>query len=162
MAKIGVARQSKTPVIRPAEANDRDTLVTIAKRTIRAAYPPFLGEDKVENWIASGEVETYFRANLKHCLVLLEDDRIRGFAADKDDLVDLVMIDRDHRRRGFGSALLADLERRMFRTRATLKLESFADNRAATGFYVAQGWIAGATFVDPKTGIVMTPFEKSA
>ena len=46
----------KSRAIRNAREDDRDALVSISIRTIRASYSAFLGADSVAEWIAGGAV----------------------------------------------------------------------------------------------------------
>ena len=149
------------PTIHPAKTSDFDILIAVSARTIRASYSTFLGAETVENWMECGTIETYFRENLSRCLVLRENKAIRGFAVAKDNLIDLLMIDHDHQRRGLGRLLLAHLEAKLFAIHPRLRLECFEQNDAANDFYKSQGWVAGKSFIDSETGIAMVTLEKS-
>ena len=129
-------------------------------RTIRASYTGFLGRDAVEEWLASSAVEAYLDQNLAECRVVEEDGRVVGYCVAKGDVIDLLMVDSERHREGFGRVLLGHIEAELFATRAVLRLESFADNRPTNAFYVAQGWTPGEQFKDPEAGVSKMTFTK--
>ncbi len=149
-----------TTAIRNARDGDRDALVSISVRTIRASYISFLGVEAVEGWLASGNVEAYFDQHLPRCRVLEECGEIVGFCVVRGALIDLMMIDCERHREGFGRALLDHVESDVFKVHPVLRLVSFVDNQPANAFYAAQGWTPGEPFEDPETGIAMIPLTK--
>ncbi len=146
--------------IRRAGIGDRDTLVSISIRTIRASYIPFLGMEAVEGWLAGGTVEAYFDQHLPDCSVLEESGEIVGFCVARGPMIDLMMIDCERHREGFGRTLLVHVETDVFRAHPVLRLESLADNQPANAFYAAQGWMPGEPFEDSETGVAMIPLTK--
>jgi ribosomal protein S18 acetylase RimI-like enzyme len=149
-----------TTAIRNARANDHDSLVSISTRTIRASYIPFLGKEAVEGWLAGGTVDAYFTEKLADCRVLESDGDIVGFCVALGGFIDLMMIDCDRHREGFGRTLLSHVETEVFKSHAELRLESFRDNQRANDFYAAQGWMQGAPFDDAETSIAMIELTK--
>ena len=125
-----------------------------------ASYIQFLGKKTVDGWLGSGAVEAYFEVNLTDCSVIIENGGIVGFSVVKDNLIDLMMIDCERHREGFGRSLLAAVEAQLFLVHPYLRLESFAENKAANTFYADQGWTLGKTFDDPDTGVHMITFDK--
>lgn len=146
--------------IRAARNSDHDELVSISTRTIRASYIPFLGKDAVEGWLEGGTVDEYFTEKLVHCRVLEDDGLIVGFCVALGEFIDLMMIDNDRHREGFGRELLSHMEIEAFKSHPELRLESFRDNQRANDFYAAQGWVRGAPFDDADTGIAMITLTK--
>lgn len=139
--------------IRAAEPADAAALKTLARRTISAVYRPFLGDESVDHFISSGMSDRAVVDQLPHTTVIANGSQIVGFSVVKDNLIDLMMIDRDQRRQGYGSLLLAAAEQTIFTQFADAKLESFADNEAANSFYRQHGWQDGPTFLDTTSGI---------
>ncbi len=82
-----------TTAIRNAQKGDRDALVSISIRTIRASYISFLGVEAVEGWLAGGTVEAYFDQHRPDCRVLEESGESVGFCVVRGALIDLMMID---------------------------------------------------------------------
>ena len=161
MARADPNADIVTIAIRKAQEADRVALATIGIRTIRASYSPFLGVQTVEAWIANGAVETYFDQNLPTCCVIEEENGgIVGFSVTKSAVIDLMMIDCNRHREGFGRVLLDHVETHLFETEPLLTLESFFDNDVANAFYAAAGWTRGEAFEDPEDGIAKVRFSK--
>jgi len=146
--------------IRPARGRDLGKLIAISRRTIRAAYGPFMGVDKVEGWVNSGSLDAFVLENLTTCRVLQEGGGIVGFAVAGGDFIDLMLIDCARHREGLGRRLMADVEADLFRGADELRLESYADNDRANSFYLALGWTPGAAFPDEAAGVDKIPFRK--
>ncbi len=149
-----------TTNIRTARKSDHDVLVSISTRTIRTSYIPFLGKDAVEGWLAGGTVDQYFTEKLADCRVLEVAGHIVGFCVALGGFIDLMMIDCDRHREGFGRELLSHVELDAFKSHPELRLESFRDNQRANDFHAAQGWVQGAPFDDADTGIAMITLTK--
>jgi ribosomal protein S18 acetylase RimI-like enzyme len=147
-------------VIRNARDSDRDTLVSISIRAARASYIAFLGVEAVEGWLADGNVEAYFDRHLQDSRVLEEGGVIVGVCVARGALIDLLMIDCERQREGFGRTLLDHVETEVFKACPVLRLETFVDNQPAIAFYAAQGWTPGEPFEDPETGFAMIPLTK--
>ena len=137
-----------TTAIRNARKGDRDALVSISIRTIRASYISFLGVEAVEGWLASGNVEAYFDQHIPRCRVLEESGEIVGFCVVRGALIDLMMIDCERHREGFGRTLLDHVESDVFKVHPVLRLVSFVDNQPANAFCAARGWTSGEPFED--------------
>ena len=146
--------------IRKAVPTDLDALSDIARRTIAASYRPFLGRDVVAGFIESGACDHYLRDNLEQCSVITIGGEAAGFCVCKEDLIDLMMIDHPHHRKGLGTRLLKHCDRALFETCATLRLESFAGNDRANDFYQKHGWSVAGSIVDEGTGSRKIVFEK--
>ena len=146
--------------IRPAEIADLDALVSLSRRTIPARYTSFLGAKVVQDYLASGAVEDFFKESLPRCFVVEEDGGVAGVGAYKGVMVDLMMIDAEHQGRGLGTRLLEHLETLLFEKSAELTLESFEHNEQANTFYRNRGWLAIDNYHDKETGISMIRMVK--
>ena len=146
--------------IRPARNADHAKLVSISTRTIRASYTGFLGRIAVEAWLASGAVNAYLDHHLAACRVLEADGQVVGYCVTVGDVIDLLMVDSERHREGFGRVLLGHVEAELFEAHQVLRLESFADNRPTNAFYVAQGWTLGEGFRDPEADVAKVAFTK--
>ena len=89
-----------TTNLRKAAVSDLEALCAIARRTITASYPTFLGSDVVAGFVESGASDRYVRDNLENCSVIAIDGDIAGFCVCRDDLIDLMMIDHPFHRKG--------------------------------------------------------------
>ena len=128
--------------IRPAEIADLDALVSLSKRTIRARYTSFLGAKVVQDYLASGAVENFFKESLPRCFVVEEDGGVAGVGAYKGVMVDLMMIDAEHQGHGLGTRLLKHLETLLFEKSAEFTLESFEHNEPAEATVELAAYVA--------------------
>jgi ribosomal protein S18 acetylase RimI-like enzyme len=92
--------------------------------------------------------------------VLATDGQVRGFGVVKANLIDLLMIDHDFHRQGYGTLLLRYLEEQLFREYDELTLESFEDNDKANCFYRKSGWIEQGRAFDEMIGVYKLVFVK--
>jgi len=149
-----------SPTIRQATEADLAAMQDIAHRTIRFSYTPFLGEEAVESYLASGASDDYLQKH-NRCSTLIEvDGQIAGFSTHHDNQIDLMMIDHGKHRRGVGSALLHYLEEALFAEHSTLRLESFESNIQANSFYRKHGWTEIDRVMDDEVGIKKYIFTK--
>src|SRR5262245_20399850 len=93
-------------LIREALASDVGELIDLSHRTIRASYPPFLGDEAVDAFLVSGAADRYVTENVGCCSVIVRDGRVVGYAVCRDNLIDLMMIDHAFHRQGLGTELL--------------------------------------------------------
>ncbi|WP_308295121.1 GNAT family N-acetyltransferase [Streptomyces sp. Tu10] len=131
------------PTIRPATGEDLGELQALARRTIDTCYRGFLGDGAVDWFIGSGASDEHVRSHLErggvHCLS--QDGRIVGLSILDGRTVDLMMVDPDHHRRGWGRLLLRHAEETLLARYSTIRLETFPDNAGAKSFYEACGWV---------------------
>lgn len=146
--------------IRPAQAADLDGLIAFPKRTILACYPPFLGREAVEGYIASGAVEKFFEEKLPRCFVLEQDGALTGVAAHTGSFVELLMVDVGLHRKGLGGRLMDHLEALLFESSPEITLESFTRNSQANAFYGKRGWSTVDHYDDTETGVPMIKMSK--
>ncbi len=146
--------------IRNARESDIEALDALAKRTIQADYGGFLGEEAVEEYVASGAVAGYMRECLASCSVMVQDGTVIGLSVREDNLIDLMMIDHVYHRQGFGTELLAHCEGRLFKEYDEISLESFEENEKANRFYRKNGWVEVKRFWEEETGLRKVLFSK--
>jgi GNAT superfamily N-acetyltransferase len=121
---------------------------------MKATYGAFLSNEQMRPWIEGGETETYVKTMLATILVAEEDGRIRGVAALKDDMVDLIWVATESRGHGVGRALLTEAERVLHQRGIEVgRLECFEPNARAITFYEGMGWSRTDTYLDETTGI---------
>ncbi len=126
--------------IRVANPNDLKAIQSIAKHTIDKNYRKFLGDEGVD-WFLYGPCDEYLKENLNQTIALYGDGSVVGFSICKDNSIDLMMINHEQHRIGFGSLLLEYCEKVLFQQYPEIKLESFEDNGKANTFYRKNGWI---------------------
>lgn len=146
--------------IRRAAPADVDALIALSRRTIRASYTSFLGEEGVAAFIDSGACDQYIRDHVGTSTVICLDGDVVGYSVCEDGRVDLMMIDHAAHRQGHGAALLAHMETTLFRTHDEITVKSFEGNANANAFYVKSGWSEARRFADEKDGIRYVEFRK--
>lgn len=127
-------------VIEPIDASELSQAQRIAERVILHNYAPFLGAEAALQFIESGQSNQEIIDGAEHCFVAKEGGRLVGFAIFIDDLLHLLMVDVPYQRKGYGAMLLAHVEEALFRTHATIRLQSFEENEPALRFYRKNGW----------------------
>lgn len=120
--------------LRPYAPEDFETLYRIDQ----ACYPPGIAYSR-------GELRWYLRLPGGDSLVAQVGKEIIGFILSEEDEADAHIITLDvlgaHRRRGIGSALLGELERRLAaRGVLQVELETATDNHPAVAFWQKHGY----------------------
>ena len=148
--------------VRKAIIPDADTLKKIARKTIDANYRSFLEDEGVDGFISSGASDRYIDDNIDNCWIILSDYQIIGFSVCKSDLIDLMMIDHDYHRQGYGTKLLKHCEQYLFNTYNAIKLESFEGNEKANNFYRKNSWSEIERNFDKMPGVNKLTFIKKS
>ncbi|QQE13774.1 GNAT family N-acetyltransferase [Planctomycetota bacterium] len=146
--------------IRSAAACDVDDIVKISKRTIRACYIGFLGENAVKMFTGGEAIRGYTKEHLGQTCVIVVDEVMAGFCVCKVNLIDLLMIDNARHRLGLGSRLLAHCEGQLFKKYGQIKLESFELNENANRFYESHGWMREKRYHDEHSGVYKVMYTK--
>lgn len=146
---------------RKAQPDDLPALKDMARRTIRACYASFLGEDGVSGYIDSGESDKEVENGLSNCDVLEVDGQLAAMAVHFDDFIHLMMVDVDAQRKGLGTMLLDHVERELFKSNSTIRLETFEGNTQGINFYMKNDWTEVGRKKDAEHGFVRVFFEKS-
>ena len=146
--------------IRKAIIQDAAPLKHISRKTIDNNYRSFLGNKGVNWFIESGASDQYIDENIDDCWVIVNDNKIIGFSVCKGNLIDLMMIDHNYHRKGYGTALLKHCENYLFITFNEIRLESFEGNVKANNFYNKNGWIEIERKFDQMSGINKITFIK--
>ncbi len=147
--------------IRQARLDDLVEIQRIARRTIDRCYRPFLGDEGVDWYLNSGQLDSELSTHLNNCDVLLVDDAIVGFAICLENLIHLMMIDVERHREGLGSQLLAHCERELAKRGHCIgQLETFKGNGQAIAFYLKNKWRITGEQKDEEHDFVRVFFEK--
>ena len=150
---------SVTAVRRATEA-DLHRLQELARGTIDARYRSFLGDEGVDGFLDSGASDGYVVAGLADTEVLEVGGRTVGFFVCKENLIDLMMVDHDMHRRGYGTTLLRHAEAELLRSYDEIVLESFEDNDQANAFYRKNEWVEHERLFDEALGSNKIVFKK--
>ncbi len=134
----------------------------IARRTIEANYRSFLGDENVDWFIGSGASDQYLADNINDCCILSGNNQIIGFVVCKSNKIDLMMIDNDFHRQGYGTKLLDYCEKHLSSQFDQIMLESFEGNAKANSFYRKNGWKEMERTFDEESGVNKILFVKGA
>lgn len=125
----------KTTLIRRARIDDRDQLVALWERSVRATHD-FLGDGEVEalrplvaDELASDAIDWF---------VLEVGATVIGFLGVANDAIEALFIDPDRRGQGAGTVLVEHAQRL---ARGTLAVDVNEQNLAARRFYERQGFV---------------------
>lgn len=127
--------------IRPAREADIEDIQRVARRTIKACFPSFLGDEQVASFVDSGLSDLEIASHKDNLFAMLDACRIVGFSILLGDLIHLMMVDVEPHRRGYGARLLEWCEAEVVRHgRTEARLETFTGNAQAVAFYRRHGW----------------------
>ncbi len=133
----------------------------IAGRTIDQCYRPFVGDEGVDWYINSGELDRELEKHIGNCEVLTKDGDIVAFTIYFQDLIHLLIVDVSQHDTGIGSQLLSHAEKRLFdKGNATIRVEAFGGNERAINFYIKRGWTVARRVDDKEHGFNRVFFEK--
>ena len=149
-----------TTEIIKAPSDRLDQIQEIARRTIDTNYRFFLGDKNVEQFVGSGASDQYLADNINDCWVLSDHNQIIGFAVCKANKIDLMMIDNDFHRKGYGTRLLKHCEEHLLSQFDQIILESFEGNAKANAFYRNNGWKEMERTFDEESGVNKILFMK--
>lgn len=130
--------------LRPASEDDVPALKTLLRRSWLTTWAPELAFETVRSWAASDEAGRYAQDTWRAFVVADADGAVRGMFHAENDHLHAIHLDPAHKRRGIGSALMDEAERRIARDHAQAHLEVLAFNTAAIAFYEQRGWVRGA------------------
>lgn len=115
----------------------------------------------VQSFLESGQSDKEIDVGLDTCTIMTSDDVIVGFAIVNMDLLHLIMVAPEHQRKGYGSKLLAHIERQMFQEYPVITLQTFKNNTSAIVFYQKHGWHEAAEQMTDSIDVPMVFFKKS-
>ena len=110
--------------------------------------------------VSCGASDAIVAENINDSWVILSNSQIIGFSVCKANLIDLMMIDHDYHRQGYGTTLLKHFEKHLLKTFNEIKVESFEGNEKANNFYRKNGWSEIARKFDELTGVNKITFIK--
>lgn len=146
--------------LRNATLRDANELKAIARRVIRVSYVPFIGAANAHAFIESGMADKEIDDNINECDIITAENICRGFTIIKANMLHLLMVDVPHQRKGYGTALLAHAEKKIFSKHTTAALQSFVENERAIRFYIKNGWKCAREEHVPEMNLRMAFFEK--
>ncbi len=146
---------------RSATSDDAQAIKNMARQVIISNYTSFLGAEAVRNFIESGLSDREIDNGMKHCTLMICNEKIIGFSITNDSLLHLIMIDPSCQNKGCGSKLLAYIENILFDKYDTIHLQSFKENTQTVRFYLKNNWKIMEEKVVPEIGKTMLLFKKT-
>jgi ribosomal protein S18 acetylase RimI-like enzyme len=147
--------------IRPANEADVAAISAMQKASLPETYGAFLGREAVDEFVAGGNVESYFEEHWPHATVATLGGEIVGVAVRLGSLLDLVWVKPAVRSRGIGSALIEAVEEQAAVDGDELTLEVWTANRRALALYERLGFANSRTFEDLATGLEKLELRKT-
>ena len=95
----------KNLVVRPARQTDLPRIIGLWRDSVYRDYH-FIDRAVQERWDEGGQAEQFIRDRLSGCHVAEADGLAIGFVVVIDDLIDLLWIDKHHRRQGIAQLLM--------------------------------------------------------
>ncbi len=145
---------------RQATKDDAQSLKDIAKRVISTNYVSFLGIDATAAFIENGMSDKEIDDGLNNCTLMICNGKTIGFAITNEAVLHLIMIDVSFQNAGYGSALLAQIETRLFSNFNCIHLQTFQENVSAVQFYLKNEWIIISQEKIPEIDKTMLQFKK--
>jgi ribosomal protein S18 acetylase RimI-like enzyme len=145
--------------LRPATQDDVEAIAEMQQASLVETYLPFLGRAVVEEFVARGNVERYFRERWRKATVATHRGTIVGVAVLDGTLLDLLWVDAARRSQGIGGALLEE-ERQQLCPETSWWLEVWRVNRRAVEFYERDGFTI-VSVDDPETGLEKLAMRKT-
>jgi GNAT superfamily N-acetyltransferase len=139
LLKVMVLTENAYSFSKP-DKNDLPVLFIISKEIIANYYSSFLGEDIVYNYLNTKQHEKEIIDNFENCNVMKLENIIIGFSITMENKIHLIMIDRQHQNKKYGTYLLHYTEAKLFEKYDSIELQSFALNTIANYFYLKNGW----------------------
>lgn len=144
--------------IRPATQRDVPALQTLLRRSWLTIWAPELAFETVQRFAATDPAGHYARDKWREFMVAAEGGILGMFHVEGDHL-HAIHLDPAHKRRGIGTRLMDEAERRVARGHNEARLEVLAFNRPAIAFYEQRSWIRGHDCQVDECGEQVSGFE---
>ena len=112
----------------------------MAKKVIINNYTAFLGSDLVKDFIDSRQSDQEIEDGIANCTIISLLNMPIGFAITKQNRLHLLMIDDAYQNKGYGTKLLAYIEKILWEKYSVIELQSFEKNIRANEFYLKNHW----------------------
>ena len=148
-------------IIRKASKADMDEVIGIATATVDYSYRDWLGNKVVNQYLETDKLSAYLLSHLSHMWLALDGSKIIGFAICIENMIDYILVGKDHQSQGNGATLLTHCEELLFEKYSTVSIESFEKNKVSTNFFNSKGWSYVNKYLDAKSQSVKLIFKKS-
>jgi len=139
--------------LRAAAESDIPALKSILRRSWLTIWAPELAFETVQRFAAEDPAGNYAAEKWRDFIVAEEGGALLGMFHVEGDHLHAIHLDPRQKRRGVGSVLMDEVERRIALTHPEAALEVRAFNTAAIAFYKQRGWVQrGAAYADAECG----------
>lgn len=130
--------------------NDLEEVISIARNTVDKCYRVWLGNQAVERYLATRNLDNYLVDNFSNIFLLTENSKIMAFSICIENMIDFMLVDAEHQSQGIGARLLKICENLLFEKYSTISVESFELNTVPNKHLQANGWSYVNKYVDRK------------
>jgi ribosomal protein S18 acetylase RimI-like enzyme len=145
--------------IRAAVKTDIPALRTLLTRSWLATWAPHLHPATVSHFHEIDSAGNYAESCWRLFAIAEEAGNLRGMFHIEGAWLKALHLDPDHKRRGIGSRLMDEIERRIAAAHAQASLEVLTFNTGAIAFYTGRGWTKHRTYQTLECGEPVETFE---
>ncbi|HEY1711004.1 MAG TPA: GNAT family N-acetyltransferase [Rhizomicrobium sp.] len=145
--------------IRTARRTDLPALKELLRRSWLTTWAPHLRPATVHHFHEIDSAGNYAESCWRQFGVAEEDGGLRGMFHIEGDHLNAIHLDPDRKRRGIGSRLMDEIERRIGASHQQACLEVLAFNTGAIAFYTSRGWTRQRTYQTLECGEPVETFE---
>jgi len=146
-------------LLRPAREADIPALVTLLRNSWLTVWAPALRFETVRRFAAEDPAGTYARERWRDFIVADEAGELRGMFHLEADHLHAIHLEHTARRRGIGTLLMDEAERRVATDHGEAVLEVLAFNTGAIAFYRQRGWTVRRSYDGSELGEPVSTLE---
>jgi ribosomal protein S18 acetylase RimI-like enzyme len=146
-------------LVRAAREADVPALKTLLRNSWLTVWAPALRFETVRRFAAEDPAGTYAQDRWRDFVVAEEAGVVRGMFHLEGNHLHAIHLDHTAKRRGTGTLLMEEAERRAATEHAEAVLEVLAFNSGAIAFYRRRGWIARRTYEGSELGEPVSTIE---
>jgi GNAT superfamily N-acetyltransferase len=145
--------------LRPASEADIPALQTLLRNSWLTVWAPALRFETVRRFAAEDPAGTYAKDRWRDFIVADEDGTLRGMFHLEGDHLHAIHLDHTAKRRGVGTLLMDEAERRAAIDHAEAVLEVLEFNSGAIAFYRQRGWTVQRAYQGDELGEPVATLE---
>jgi ribosomal protein S18 acetylase RimI-like enzyme len=145
--------------IRAAKGSDLPALQALLRRSWLTTWAPHLRPATVHHFHEIDSAGNYAESCWRQFALAEEDGALRGMFHIEGEHLNALHLDPDHKRRGLGTLLMDEIERRIAVGHPHASLEVLAFNTGAIAFYTQRGWTHRQTYQTLECGEPVETFE---
>ena len=146
-------------LLRPAVETDIPALQAILRNSWLTVWAPELKFETVQRFAASDPAGAYARDSWRKFTVAENDGGLLGLFHVGENHLYALHLDPKHKRRGIGTAMMDEIERRIAAHHPFATLEVRAFNTAAIAFYAQRGWTRQRSYMSAECGEPVLTYE---